>query len=91
MDTPRTVEERLDRIEAKLDALLERQTVKDYYTTEEVAKALSKAEFTVREWCRLRRVRALKRRCGRGHAQEWMIAHAELLRYQNEGLLPTED
>jgi hypothetical protein len=83
--------DRLDRIEAALDTLARRQTAKDYYTTAEAAQILGKAEFTVREWCRLRRVRALKRRCGRGHSQEWMIAHAELLRYQNEGLLPTED
>jgi hypothetical protein len=80
--------ERLDRIEAKLTCLLQQRTVKDWYGTEEAAQILGKAEFTVREWCRLRRVRAQKRSCGRGRSREWMIAHAELERIQNEGLLP---
>ena len=39
---------RLDRIESALQTILERHSVKDWYTTEEVARALGKAEFTVR-------------------------------------------
>lgn len=78
--------ERLERIEAVLGELLKQRTVKDWYTTAEVAHLLDKAEFTVREWCRLRRVYAEKRACGRGRSREWMIAHTELLRVQNEGL-----
>ena len=80
--------ERLDRIEAKLTCLLQQWTVKEWYAVAEAAEVLGKAEFTVREWCRLGRVRAQKRPCGRGRSQEWMIAHAELERIQNEGLLP---
>jgi len=53
--------QRLDKIEATLAALVEHQTVKDWYSTEEVASLLGKAEFTVREWCRLGRIRAEKR------------------------------
>ena len=82
--------ERLGRIETALDTLARRQTAKDYYTTAEAAQLLGKAEFTVREYCRMRRLRAQKRRCGRGRSKEWMIAHDELRRYQNEGLLPPE-
>jgi|SRR6516225_11419942 hypothetical protein len=80
--------ERLERIEAALDLLVKQQTVKEWYTTAEVAKILDKAEFTVREWCRLGRVRAQKRECGRGKSQEWIISHAELFRIRNEGLIP---
>jgi len=80
--------ERLDRIEAALHQLLVQETVKEWYSTGEVAKFLGKAEFTVREWCRLARVHAQKRDCGRGLSQEWMISHEELRRFQNEGLLP---
>jgi hypothetical protein len=80
--------ERLDRIETILARLLQQQTVKDWYTIAEAAEILGKAEFTVREWCRLGRVAAQKRPCGRGRSREWMIAHAELMRIQNEGLLP---
>jgi len=57
-------------------------------TTHEVAKVVGKAEFTVREWCRLGRVAASKRACGRGKFQEWIVSHEELTRLRNEGLLP---
>ncbi len=80
--------ERLDRIEAMLERLVQQRAVKDWYAVDETAALLGKAEFTVREWCRLGRVRAQKRPCGRGRSREWMIAHDELLRIQNEGLLP---
>ena len=82
------LKERLERIEAALDVLAAQRAVKDFYTTGEVAEALGKAEFTVREWCRLGRVRAEKRPCGRGASREWKISHAELTRINNEGLLP---
>jgi hypothetical protein len=80
--------ERLDRIEAVLRELVAQGTVKDWYTTAELATLLDRAEFTVREWCRLGRVQAEKRPCGRGLSQEWIISHAELDRVRNEGLLP---
>ncbi|WP_254509528.1 helix-turn-helix domain-containing protein [Anatilimnocola floriformis] len=80
------VVERLARIEQALNLLL-RQAPKEWYTTAEVAELLQKAEFTVREWCRLGRVNAAKRRGGRGTAKEWIISHDELQRIRNEGLL----
>jgi hypothetical protein len=79
---------RLDRIESTLAVLLGRGTIKDYYSTDEFARLTDKAEFTVREWCRLGRVHAEKRRSGRGAFASWAISHQELLRYQKEGLLP---
>ena len=79
---------RLDKVEAFLRELIRQRPVKDWYSTDEVAEILGKAKFTVREWCRLNRVRAQKRPCGRGRSREWMIAHAELERIQNEGLFP---
>lgn len=82
------VEGQLDRVESVLKKLLHQQTPKRYYSPAEAAEILGKAEFTVREWCRLGRVRAHKRACGRGHAREWIIAREELTRIQNEGLLP---
>src|SRR5262245_8294411 len=80
--------ERLERIESALSSLLQKQTVRDWYATEEAAKLLGKAEFTVREWCRLGRIRAEKRLSGRGAFPAWVISHTEMLRYQREGLLP---
>ena len=82
------IQERLSRIEEVLEHLRQERTVKDWYTTTEVATLLGKAEFTVREWCRLGRVHAAKRSCGRGCSQEWIISHDELTRIRNEGLLP---
>lgn len=80
--------ERLDRIEQLLQALVEQRTIKEWYTPAEVAKILGKAEFTVREWCRLGRIQARKKNCGRGVAGEWIMGHEELTRIRNEGLLP---
>ena len=82
------IESRLERIESLLVSLVNDQPEKTYYTTREVAEILGKAEFTVREWCRAGRIWAEKRQCGRGTAKEWMISREELVRIQNEGLLP---
>jgi hypothetical protein len=82
-----TIEERLEKMEAMLVVLVERQTVKDWYSTGEFAQLAGKAEFTVREWCRLGRIRAEKRLSGRGAFPAWCISHQEFLRYQREGLL----
>lgn len=79
---------RLERIEQLLVVLVQRQTIKDWYTTEEFARLVGKAEFTVREWCRLGRVAGQKRKSGRGAFASWVVSHGELLRYQREGLRP---
>jgi Helix-turn-helix domain len=80
--------ERLDRIERMLAELVGRKAIKDWYTTAEVGDILDKSEYTVREWCRLGRVRAGKRACGHGRSKEWIVSHEELTRLRNEGLLP---
>jgi len=82
-----TVEERLEKIESLLVALVERQTVKDFYEIEEFSRLVGKSCFTCREWCRLGRIRADKKLSGRGAYARWAVPHAELLRYQREGLL----
>jgi hypothetical protein len=80
--------DRLERIESALRRLLELRTVKDFYSTEDVAAILGKAEFTVREWCRRKRCHSVKQACGRGKYQSYAISHAELKRLEKEGLLP---
>lgn len=80
--------ERLDRIEQGLQHLMDRQTVKDFYTVEEFAKIVGRAEYTCREWCRQGRIGAKKLPHGRGNEGEWRISHEELVRYQKEGLHP---
>ena len=80
--------QRLKNMEASIAQLLELRTAKEWYSTAEVGKILGKAEFTIREWCRLGRVHCEKKHSGRGQFQGWVISHAELLRIQREGLLP---
>jgi transposase len=79
---------RLTRIEEILATLVTEKTHQEFYSTSEAAERLGKAEFTVREWCRLGRVRAQKRLTGRGRSHEWMISNEEIIRIRNEGLLP---
>src|SRR5690348_983978 len=50
-----------DRISELTDMVVKQRTVKEWYTTAEVAEVLDRNEFTVREWCRHRRIRAEKR------------------------------
>jgi hypothetical protein len=86
------VGERLVAIESALaelrDLVTRQQGAKSWYATEEIARILGKAEFTVREWCRLGRVQGAKQGSGRGKYQAWVVSHAELLRIQRDGLLP---
>lgn len=79
---------RLEKMETTLDVLVQQRTVKDWYSTAELASLLGKAEYTVREWCRLGRIAAKKLPGGRGNEGEWRISHDELIRYQRDGLLP---
>ena len=85
-----TLEERLEKIEALLASLVERQQVRQWHTTQEFAKAVGKAEFTVREYCRLGRLCAEKRQSGRGAHSQWVLSNAELMRFQREGLRPVQ-
>ena len=81
--------ESIESVLAEIHAMLaNRQPQKDWYTVREIAELLERSEFTVREWCRLERVNASKRACGRGNSTEWIVSAEELKRIQNEGLLP---
>jgi hypothetical protein len=82
-----TLEERLEKIEAMLVVLVGRQQVREWHTTQQFAEAVGKAEFTIREYCRLGRLRGEKRQSGRGKYPQWVLSNAELLRFQREGLL----
>ena len=73
------------------DLITAKVVVKEFYTTVEAAHILGKRPYTVREWCRLGRVHAVKTHSGRGEGEEWRISHEELTRIQNEGLLPLSE
>ncbi len=82
------LDENFAQIRADLAILRQQRTVKEAYTTKEIADMLGKKEYTVREWCRQGRVAAKKLANGRGNEGEWRIPHEELMRYQTDGLLP---
>jgi hypothetical protein len=85
--TLESIQRELEVIRGTLMALMEQRTIKEWYTTAEVAKLMSRDEFTVREWARRGRINAQKRISGRGKHQAWAISHEEVLRLQREGLL----
>ena len=77
--------QRVQRIEEKLIQLVEKMDAdppQEWYSTADTARLFGKAEFTVREWCRLGRVYAEKRSCGRGNTKEWIISHEEIQAHQ---------
>jgi hypothetical protein len=80
-------DELLARMEKMLSVLVEREQVREWYTTSEFARIVGKAEFTIREHCRRGRLRAEKRQSGRGAYPQWVLSHAELERYRRNGLL----
>ena len=80
--------EKLNKIESQLSDLIEERATQEWYDTKSVAEILGRSAYSVREWCRLGRVKAQKRSCGRGTAKEWMISNEELERIKAEGLLP---
>jgi hypothetical protein len=82
-----TLEERLEKIEALLVSLIERERTREFYSVEEFSRIVGRAEFTCREWCRHGRINAEKKESGRGAYASWAISHTELLRFQKEGLL----
>lgn len=79
---------RLSRIEDSLKTLVREKSVKEWYSTAEVAKLLDRSEYSVREWCRNQRVLAVKKQTMRGAHAEWLISHGELQRLRNQGLRP---
>jgi hypothetical protein len=85
-----TLEERLEKIESMLVVLVDRQQVRDWYSVEQFAQLVGRAEFTCREWCRHGRIKAEKKGSGRGAYTSWVISHAELQRFQRDGLLPVK-
>lgn len=91
----KALEERFEKVEQVLHQIHElmaiKKVVKDRYTVKEVAAIVGRKEYTVREWCRERRLLADKAMCGRGCELAWLISHDELTRYQNEGLRPKID
>ena len=82
----------LARIESHLGRAVELlgagEPPRAFYGTDEVAKLLGRETFTVREWARLGRIRAVKRPSGRGRSRAWAVSRQEVDRIRDQGLLP---
>lgn len=70
------------------ELLVGQHTDRAQYSVAEVAQLLNKKPYTVREWCRLRRINAVSTHSGRGVYCEWRISKEEVQRIRDEGLLP---
>ena len=88
VSSEQNIGERLANIENLLLGLLREREQRENYSVEQFAERVGRDPFTVREWCRLGRIHAGKKGSGRGRYQAWVIGHAELLRFEREGLLP---
>lgn len=82
------IDEVLSRLERIERLLTEQKVVKEHYSMKEFADCVGKAEWTCQDWARRGRIRAEKKRSGRGKFLNWVVPHEELLRYEKEGLLP---
>lgn len=76
----------LERIETLLAELIQQKFQKEWYSTAELSELTGRAEFTVREWCRLGRITAEKETHGR--KREWRISHEEVQHILNHGPRP---
>lgn len=79
-------------VEIRATAREARHEDRAVYTTASFAEKLTRNGIkrhitarTVQRWCREKRIRC-KKRPGRGKSGEWVIDHAEYLRYAKEGL-----
>jgi len=69
--------------------ILGQRTIKDWYSTQEIAALASVKPRQVQKWCREERIECRKRKgVGRGDKEEWEIPHAGLEYYRNNGLKP---
>jgi hypothetical protein len=82
--------ELLQRLDQKLEALLQRGVTKSYYTVDEFAALVGRRPFTVRQWANLGRINAEHSMTQTGPSLRWAISHEEYLRFQREGLLPVQ-
>lgn len=89
MTLDESLKKTLEKIEAMLAVLVERQ--QEWFSIEEFARMIGKAQYTVRQWARLGRIRASKRLSGRGAYRAWCVHRIEIARYQREGLVSRKD
>lgn len=77
------IEERMEALEKRIEAVVIGRLDKEWYTTEEVAVMLKRAPWTIRQHCLAGRIRARKR----AGTDRWLVSREELERVMNEGLL----
>jgi excisionase family DNA binding protein len=61
---------------------------RESYSTDEAAQLLDRSRYTIREACRLGRIKATRAKDRRGGVGEWRIAREEIRRILDDGLPP---
>jgi hypothetical protein len=89
-DQVQLVLEEVRGIKELVETLVAQKPMKEWLTTAETAAVLGRAEFTVRQWCRLGRIHCQKKLTGRGRHLAWVISAGEVARIQRQGILPLE-
>ncbi len=96
------IDDRLSALQDKVTALdtkMERllglvsrnpDSQREWYSVEETANMFNKSAYTVREWCRLGRIQAVKKIEKRGGSELWSISAREVVRIKEHGLLPVD-
>jgi len=69
-------------------AALVSAAAREWFSPDEVARLVGRAAYSVREWCRLGRIQARKRDCGRGRYLAWAIHVDQVRFYLDHGLRP---
>jgi hypothetical protein len=80
------IEQQNREILARLNQLESKPPSKEWWSPEELASALHRKPFTVREWCRLKRIRAEKDK----YSRLWRVPNQEAQRLLTGGGLQPE-
>ncbi len=87
-DTLSLIVQQNTEILARLDRLEGKPPEKTHWSPEELAEALKRKPFTVREWCRLKRIKAEKDQ----YSRLWRVPDNEAQRLlAGGGLLPVNE
>jgi|GEM_PF-1027196 len=77
------------RMASQIESLVNREPKKEFYTVAQFSALVELAPYTLRQYFKSGRIRAIKLEGSRSGAfQRWAVSHSEYLRFQRERLLP---
>ena len=93
-ESPMEATERLDRLEAKLDSLVDLLTKsrhsqdRRWFSAAEFASETGMTRQVVSRYCKQGRLKGVRSEARRGPRKEWRLSVDEVRRYKEQGLLP---